>query len=407
MKKQTIVLGVSSSIAAYKLIELVKFLRQKGLEVFVVMTKNASKMISVKDFEKASGNKVYIDLFEKKFNYKNILNVRHIEHIDLADKANVIVISPATANIIAKIAYGLADDFLTTMLLATNAPVIICPAMNIKMWQNPLVQENISKLKKLGYIIVEPEEGMLACGYEGKGRLANIKTINNQILEQLQYNKSLQGKKILVTAGATIEKIDDVRFITNKSSGKMGAAIAQECFLRGADVFLLRAKKAVKPCYLIPEKTFETFDELFSLIKMSIGSYDVVFHTAAVSDFYPESKHKGKMESKSEQSLLLKPREKIINQIKKLNPKIKLIAFKAQWGISKKDLVQIADKKIKESSCDAVIINDVSKKDRGFGVDKNEVFIVLAKGLIKKISLSFKKDVASDITDYLISEKYL
>lgn len=183
--KQNVVIGITSGIAAYRSLELITLLRSKNIEVFVVMTKNATRMVPISDFEKASGNKVYVELFEENFDYRNTLKLRKVDHIDLANKADVMIIAPATANTIAKLAYGLADDFLTTTLLAVTAPVIICPSMNVNMWNNPIVQENIAKLKQREYQIIDPENGLLACGYEGQGRLVNIDTIKDSILEKL------------------------------------------------------------------------------------------------------------------------------------------------------------------------------------------------------------------------------
>jgi len=355
--KKTVVLGVTSGIAAFKSVELVKLLKKQEIEVFVIMTKSAAQMISPKEFEKATGNIVYTELFDKDFDYKDILKIRHVDHIDLADKASVFIIVPATANVIAKVVHGIADDFLTTTLLAAHCPVIICPSMNVNMWNNPATYDNISLLKKRGYIIIDPEIGMLACGYEGQGRLAHIETIHREAMRQLENSESLKGKKVIVTAGGVIEKIDNIRFIANKSSGKMGAAIAEECFLRGADVLLLRSKTAVAPRYLLPEKLFETFDDLSKLIVASVPKYDSIFHAAAISDFYVKNQHKGKVTSDLPLRLDLYPRKKILDEIKKLNPHILLIAFKAQWGLDKKDVLSIAQDKFNNSKADTVVLS--------------------------------------------------
>lgn len=399
--KKTILIGITSGIAAYKILELIKLLKKEGLEVFIIMTEHAAKMVEMREFEEESGNKVFTNLFEKRFDYKKVLLKRKVDHIELADIADIMVIVPATANIVGKIASGIADDFLTTTTLAITAPVIICPSMNTNMWNNPIVQENIFKLKNLGYQIIGPTEGPLACGYEGKGRLEEVEVIKSEIMLQLNRTKSLEGKTVIVTAGGTIERIDEVRFITNKSSGKMGAAIADECFLRGANVLLLRAKTAVKPRYLIPEKTFETSDELFYIIKKKIKECDLIFHTAAVSDFYIHEEKKGKISSQNSHNLKLNPRQKIVDQMKKFSPKTKLIAFKAEYGLKESELIKKALVKLKESSADAIVANDVSKSDRGFQVDTNEVFIVLKNGNFEKIPLDSKRNIASKIVEYV------
>ena len=401
MTNKTVVLGVTSGIAAYKTLELIKQLRKEDISVAVIMTDKATQMIAVKEFENASGNQVFTQLFDKNFDYKKVLEEREVEHIALADKTDVMIIAPATANILAKLAYGIADDFLTTTALAVTAPIILCPSMNVNMWHNPVVQENIQKLKSLGYIIVDPTAGMLACGYEGVGRLAEIDDIRNEIINHLNITRSMQGKKILVTAGGTKEKIDDVRFITNRSSGKMGAAIADACFERGADVLLLRAKNSVVPRNHVQEELFETAEELLSLLKKYTAEYDICFHSAAVSDFAVKNKIKGKLSSENEMILALEPQKKIIEQIKKINPNIRLIAFKAEYESDIATLKQLAEKKLRETHADAIIANDISKNDRGFEVDSNEVVIVLPDGESQFISLNTKKEIAGKIVDYV------
>ncbi|MBI2442681.1 MAG: bifunctional phosphopantothenoylcysteine decarboxylase/phosphopantothenate--cysteine ligase CoaBC [Candidatus Levybacteria bacterium] len=400
--KKTVVLGVSSGIAAYKTLDLVRMLRKEGADVFVVMTEAATKMVDPKEFEKVSGNKVYTELFEKGFDYRDVLKVRKVGHIDLADRADVICIAPATANVIAKLAHGIADDFLTTMVLAANSPVILSPSMNVHMWSNPVTQENIVKLKKLGFIIISPERGPLACGYEGQGRLPHLEKIKEEILGQVSYSKSLAGKTVVVTAGATIERIDDVRYITNNASGKMGAAIAEECHLRGARVILLCAKNAVEPRYIMEQEVFETFEDLEKLVKKHIKNTDIFFHTAAVGDFTAEKSLRGKTKSHKALHLALKPQKKLSDQIKILNPKIKLIIFKAEWGLSEKQLHERAKKKLKESGADVVIANDVSRSDRGFEADTNEIEIVGKDKKIKKISFASKRKIAVELVEYIL-----
>lgn len=399
--KKTVVLGITSSIAAYKAIELVQQLRKDGVEVFVIMTNSASKMVSPADFEKASGHKVLVELFEKDFNYNKVLKTRKVEHIELADKADVMVIAPATANVIAKLAYGLADDYLTTTALAVTAPMIICPAMNVNMWNNPVVQANVAKLMALGYQIIEPEAGMLACGYEGKGRLVDVGKIKDAVMEQLNRSSSLKGRKIIVTAGGTSEKIDDIRSITNRSSGKMGVAIAEECYLRGADVLLFRARSAVRPRYLLHEEEFTSTEELFSLVKKYAKNYEYFYHVAAVSDFVVENQFKGKLSSKKVLTLKLKPQIKVLDQVKKLNPKIYLIAFKAEYGLNKDELVKVASRRLKEASADMIIANDISKTGSGFESDMNEVYIIFANGKNVHLPLGLKTQLSRRIVDYL------
>jgi phosphopantothenoylcysteine decarboxylase / phosphopantothenate---cysteine ligase len=403
MKQKTVLIGITSGIAAYKCLDLIKVLKQSDINVFVIMTAHATQMISPLEFEKVSGNKVSIELFEKDFDYKEILTSRKVEHIELADKADLMIIAPATANILAKIANGMADDFLTTTILATTAPTVFCPSMNVHMWSNPLVQENIEKLKLLGYQIIEPDSGMLACGYEGKGRLADIQKIKNEIINSLSVTDSLKDKHIIVTAGGTSEKIDAVRSITNRSSGKMGIALAEECFLRGANVLLLRSKNSVQPRYQIPEKNFVSADDLHQLVKEQTKNADVFFHTAAVADFSIENEQNEKIDSHKSFIMKLNPRPKILDEIKKINPAIKLIAFKAEYQLSEGELTKKAFKRLQESDADAIVANDIGKKDRGFEVDTNEVVVILKNGKQKSIPLASKREIAKQIIDYLLS----
>lgn len=400
---KNVVVCVSGGIAAYKVVDLVTELKKKKLNTFVVMTEHATRIVSPLALEKASGNKVRSELFEKDFDYKKVLTSRRVDHIDLSDVADLVLIAPATANVIAKLAHGLADDLLTTTLLATRAPIFLCPSMNVHMWANEVVQENIQKLLTRGYRVIPPEKGMQACGYEGVGRLPGVNTILSVIQPLLDKQTSLLGKKILVTVGATTDEIDDVRFLTNRSSGKMGVAIAQECFLLGADVLLLRSKTAMSPVYVIQEKTFTTADDLENLLQKHLPKTDVVFHVAAVSDFAIK-KAKGKIKSTHPVSLALSPRKKIISQIKKLNPKVTLIAFKAEAESDEEKLIEIGKKKLKEWDADAVVLNDISKKDRGFQAETNEVIVVQKNG-IKKISLAPKREVAKAIIKFLFEKK--
>ncbi len=399
--KKTVILGVTSGIAAYKSLELIKLLQNEDFQVHVIMTKSAQQMVSKKEFEEVSGNKVHTELFEDAFDYKDILKTRKVDHIDLADKADVFVIAPATANAIAKLAHGIADDFLTTTVLATTAPIIVCPSMNVHMWENPVTQENISTLRKREFIIVDPEKGPLACGYEGQGRLATLTHIKDEVVRLLKQSKRLQGKKILITAGGTQEPIDGVRSITNRSSGKMGIALAEECYLQGADVILLRATNSVAPRYLMQEELFQTVGDLFELLKKYVVSSDIIFHTAAVSDFQVEQPTIGKIPSSQKIQISLIPQIKLIDHIKKLNPKIHLIGFKAEYGLREEELIQSAFKKLQITNADAIVANDISKQQSGFESDMNEVSIIFPDKTVKKIPHASKKEIANEIVSLL------
>jgi phosphopantothenoylcysteine decarboxylase/phosphopantothenate--cysteine ligase len=403
---QTIVLGVAGGIAAYKVIDLIQLLKAQSYNVIVIMTKHATQMMNQEVFAKASGNKVYFELFEKDFDYTAVLAKRSVDHIQIADSASLFVVIPATANSIAKLVNGIADDFLTTTALATTAPILFCPSMNGNMWNNPIVQNNVKKAKALGFQCIEPDDGLLACGYEGKGRLADIQRIYDDIILQVQKTTALQGKKVIVTAGGTIEPIDNVRSITSRSSGKMGVALAEACFRRGADVLLLKAKNAIQSRYLLKTKTFETADDLVALLEESVKDTAICFHNAAVSDFTLGEKRQGKIKSNAPLHLTLQPREKIIKQIKKWNPSVKLIGSKAECHLTREQFVMLAKEKVKEDNLTAVLANDVGKKGQGFEENMNEILLV-TKEKQNFFPLQQKHVLAEQIIDYLLTENII
>lgn len=371
MSKKVVILGISGGIAAVKAPELKRLLEQKGFRVECVLTAGA------KNFTRLRG---YTDLFAPGFKPSAVLNNRRVEHIALAQKADLVLIAPATANLIAKLAHGLADDFLTTVILAVKAPVIICPAMNVNMWQHPAVQANLKILAGRRVEIIKPVPGRLACGDEGMGRLEEPKKIVTAVIERLAVKDQLKGKKILITAGPTREPLDAVRFITNASSGKMGRALTEAAGRRGAEVKLL-----------LGQRDFVTGQDLLILVKQYAPQFDIIFHTAAVGDFTVISRP-GKISSRGAVSLHLEMQIKILEQIKKFNPKIFVVGFKAEYKLPHKLMVQ--------NGADWTIYNDVSRSDIGFGADDNEVVIVRVgrRQLIRKAP---KPAVAGKILDYL------
>jgi phosphopantothenoylcysteine decarboxylase/phosphopantothenate--cysteine ligase len=333
------------------------------------------------------------------------LTEKSVEHIKIAEESSVFVLAPATANIIGKLANGIADDLLTTTFLASVKPKLICPSMNTNMWMSPVVQENINKLIKLGYVILSPEEGNLACGYKGVGRLRNTDSIFTEIKNILFKSERLHGKKIIVTAGGTMEPIDAVRVITNHSSGKMGAAIARVALYLGAEVLLLRAKSAAtlySSGNNFREKIFETTEQLSFLIQENVRDFDYIFHTAAVSDFQMADKFDGKIDSKEDLTMKLIPQPKIINRIKKWNPKIILIGFKAVYKKNREQIIKIGMEKLKESGADFIVANDIGRMDIGFTVDYNEVYLLSKKGLVSKIKKTVKLEVAQKLVDLIV-----
>ena len=400
LKNKNIVIGVTGSIACYKALDIIKKLRNEGANVYTIMTESATKLADIKDFEKISGNEVQTDLFLPNIDYKYYIKKNQpIKHISLADIADLFLICPATANIIGKIANGIAGDLLSTSVMATNAPILICPAMNVKMWKNPIMQENVKKLKNLNYEFVEPEYGELACGYKGVGRLAQLDKIIDRIKIIIDRRNDLKGKKIIVTAGATSEEIDPVRVITNKSSGKMGVYIAEEAFLRGADVTLIRGANSVEPQYHFKDIKIYSVNGLFNEIKNNIKNVDIMIHAAAVSDFTINNRRNGKIKSDNNIHLELTPTTKIFENINKLKKDILLIGFKAEYNVSEKILVERAYGLLKDANAELVVANDVGKGGRGFDVETNEVFIVDKNRKVTHVDLADKRVVGNRILD--------
>ncbi len=407
LKNKNIVIGITGSIACYKVLDIIKKLKNKGANVYVIMTESAKKLVDIKDFEKASNNKVQTDLFLPNIDYKEYIKKNEpIKHISLADIADLFLICPATANIIGKMANGICDDLLSTSLMATNASVLICPAMNVKMWKNRIMLENVKKLKNLNYEFADPEYGELACGYKGMGRLADLGKIVERIGMIVARRSDLKGKKILVTAGATSEEIDPVRVITNKSSGKMGAYIAEQAFLRGAEVTLIRGSNSVEPEYHFNDIIISSVNDLFNEIKKNIKGADIIIHAAAVSDFTIENKSNKKIKSIENLNLELTPTTKIFENIKKLNKNILLVGFKAEYNVSEKVLVERAYDLLKSANADFVVANDIGKKDRGFDVETNEVFVVDKKKKVTHIGLADKRVVGNKILDEVKNASY-
>ncbi len=387
---------ISSGIAAYKITGLIKIIKSKGHSITVILTESAAKMISVEEIKKLTDNPVYSKLFDDKFDYKKVLKERKVDHIDLAKNTDLFIVAPATANTIAKLASGISDDFLTTTVLATLSPVLICPSMNTNMWFHEATQKNIKTLVTYSYYVIDPESGDLACGTVGLGRLPKIEAIAKEAESILNTSKSMKGKRVIVTAGGTIEPLDSARVLTNRSSGKMGVALAEECYRRGAEVLLVRSSSSVSSSLPIQQNTFQSAKNLENILKKNVKLFNYLFHAAAVSDFTTE-KIENKLDSAKPVNLTLTPTPKIINEIKRWNPKIKLIGFKAIHGINQIKLKKIVQEKFKQTDADYIVVNDISRNDVGFGTDDNEVYIFSKKGMIKKIDKTSKKEIAKEI----------
>jgi phosphopantothenoylcysteine decarboxylase/phosphopantothenate--cysteine ligase len=393
LKGKKFVLGVTGGIAAYKAAEFVRLLVKEEADVHVVMTGNAQKFITPLTFQTLSGNPVVSDPFA-------LLEDAQIGHIALADLAELVVILPATANIIGKIANGIADDFLSTMAMATRAPVLVVPSMNVNMWENPALQKNIRTLLERGCHLMEPGEGELACHWYGKGRLPELNEVVER-MEDLLTPKDLRGEKILVTGGPTQEPMDPVRFITNRSSGKMGFALAKMARRRGAEVILISGPSALsstrKDIQYVPVRTAE---EMRKAVFSHLEGSSVVIKAAAVSDYRPKVVSEKKIKKgDSEYTLALEKTEDILEELGKKKEGRVLVGFAAET----EDLVAYAKKKLQEKNLDLIVVNDVTQPGAGFGSDTNQVKILSSSGEEKDLPLSTKEEISGAILDHVVA----
>lgn len=391
MNNKTVVLGVTGGIAVYKACDLVSSLRKLGIEVHVIMTKSASEFVTPMTFQTMSQNFVTLDMFEEPKTWD-------VEHIALAKKADVFVVAPATANIIGKMANGIADDMLSTTLMATRAPILVAPAMNTNMYSHPLTQENINKLERLGYKFVEPASGRLACGDEGKGKLAPVEEILKEILKLLNpRKKDLEGKKVLITAGPTMESLDPVRFLTNRSSGKMGYAIAKAAVARGAKVTLVSGKtNQTPPVGLDQFIPIESAVDMYKAVMENLESSDIIIKSAAVADYRPKNVSDKKIKKTDGDLVIeLERNPDILMEVGKKKGSKVLVGFAAETN----DLIENASKKVQKKNLDFIVANDLTKEGAGFGVDTNIVKILHREGRIEELPIMEKEALADEILD--------
>ncbi len=388
---KNIILGVTGGIAAYKACELTRRLINENASVQVIMTNNAKKFISPLTFQTLSKKRVAMEVFDLEWESE-------IGHISLADSADLLVVAPASANLIGKAASGIADDLLTTVLMAVRAPVMICPAMNVNMYNNPIVQGNIEKLRKHGFIIVEPAEGDLACGYEGKGRLPDPNEIIEEI-ERVFSAKDLRHEKILVTAGATREFVDSVRFLSNPSSGKMGYALAREGWMRGADVVLVSGKAGLLPPRGVNLINVVSVSDMYEAVMSNLDWATIVIKAAAVGDYAPAHTFQGKLKKSSREMMLeLKKTVDILSEVgKKKNGRV-VVGFAAEV----ENVVENALEKLRKKNADLIVANDVSKPGSGFGEDTNIVYFVDKWGKVDEFSLMTKAEIAQRVYNKII-----
>ena len=389
-----LVLGVTGGIACYKAVELVRLLVKDGFIVQVIMTRGAMEFVTPLTFQTLSGNPVATETF-------NLTQESEIGHINLADRAGLFIIAPATANAIGKIAAGIADDLLTTVLMATQAPVLISPAMNIHMYENPILQENIRKLRRLGYHFLEPAEGYLACGYEGKGRLPEPEKIVEEV-RRLLKKKDLVGEKLLITAGPNREPLDPVRYLSNRSSGKMGYALARAGLRRGAEVLLVSGPTELEAPAGARRIAVTTAAEMRHAVLEEFPQCTAVIMAAAVTDYRPVGFVNKKMKrGESPIELRLEPNPDILKEISARKNGKMLVGFAAETG----ELVTNAAKKLKDKNLDMIVANNVSEAGAGFDVDTNVATILDRNGTILSLPLMSKDELAEQIFDHLLALK--
>jgi phosphopantothenoylcysteine decarboxylase / phosphopantothenate---cysteine ligase len=393
-KQQVVVLGVTGGIACYKAVELVRILITAGFKVHVIMTRGATEFVTPLTFQTLSGNPVATETF-------NLTQESEIGHINLADAADLFVIAPATANVIGKVANGIADDLLTTVLMATQAPVLIAPAMNVHMYKNPILQENLRKLRRVGYHIMEPADGFLACGYEGKGRLPDADKIAEEI-DRLLKKKDLTAERVLITAGANREPLDPVRYISNRSSGKMGYALARAALRRGAEVTLISGPTALEPLAGVRMVSVITAAEMREAVLREYPRCTAVIMAAAVSDYRPVVTAEKKIKRGSgDIELHLQANADILKELGESKDGKWLIGFAAET----EDLTANAQKKLRDKNIDMVVANNVAEEGSGFDGDTNVATIVDRTGAIRSLPLMSKDDLADCILDHFIALK--
>lgn len=394
LQGKTIILGVCGGIAAYKSAALCSKLSQAGADVHVIMTESATKFIAPLTFQTLSRNPVMIDTFDEK-------DASVVSHINLADKADLVLIAPATANMIAKLALGLGDDMLSTTMLAATSAVMVAPAMNVHMYEHPAVQENMSILSKRGVIFVEPGSGQLACGYVGKGRLAEPEDIAAEVQRFFAEKTLLKGKKLLITAGGTVERIDPVRYITNDSSGKMGYALAKEARKLGAEVILVTGPTALEAPAGVEVVPILSAEDMLKEVQSRYHDADIVIKAAAVADYRPLVQRNSKMKKTGETlTLELIKNPDILEALGKIKTHQFLVGFAAETD----SLDEYAMDKLRRKNCDLLVGNNVSVEGAGFGSETNIVRIYDRQGLVESLPLLRKEEVALHLL-HLIADR--
>ena len=389
---KNILIGITGGIAAYKICELIRMYKKEGANVRVVCTPNALNFVTKLTLQNLSQNEVGVEEFDVK-EYKP-------EHISYADEADIMVIAPATANTISKLANGICDNLLTSIACAFRKPVIIAPAMNCNMWENPIIQENLIKLKRLSYEILEPESGFLACGYEGKGRLCSLDKIFNMTVQKLFGKQILSGKKVVITAGGTIEEIDPVRYISNYSSGKMGISLADTAYSLGAEVVLISTVNVDKKYRVVNVKSAT---DMQNAVNSEFSDADCVIMAAAVADYRAKNIADQKMKKTSDNEITIElvKNPDILKEISAKKTTQIVVGFCAE----SENLISNAKEKLSQKGCDYLIANDISRKDIGFSSDYNEVTILDKSGNSTKLDRASKMEIAKQIFEVIYGQK--
>lgn len=395
LKGKNIILAVTGSIAAYKIAGLASMLKKLNCNVDVLMTENATNFINPITFETLTGNKCIVDTFDRNFQYS-------VEHISLAKKADVVLVAPASANVIGKIANGIADDMLTTTIMACTCPKIIAPAMNTNMYHNPIVQDNIKKLEYYGMQVIKPDTGYLACGDIGDGKMPSEQVLRDHILKETAHEKDMIGLKVLVTAGATREKIDPVRFISNNSTGKMGYAIARNCMLRGASVVLVTGKTYIPRIPFVETVEIESAQEMFDAVIENAVNADIVIKAAAVADYRPSVVSQEKVKKKDEEmSIKL---ERTTDILKYLGENKKSNQFLCGFSMETENMIENSKAKLIKKNLDLIVANNLKVEGAGFGTDTNIVTLITSEDQLELPKMS-KDEVADEIMSYILKKR--
>ena len=391
-ENKSIIIGVSGGIAAYKTAYLVSALSKTEADVNVIMTENACEFISPLVFETLTGNKCYVDTFDRNFKFD-------VEHISLAKKADIFMIAPATANVIAKVANGIADDMLTTTFLASKCKKIVSPAMNTAMFENQITQDNIAKLKKYGIGVVEPQNGLLACGDTGAGKMPEPDFLFDVIEREIAREKDMLGKKVLVTAGATMESLDPVRFLTNHSSGKMGFAIAKEAMLRGAEVTVVKANTTAEIPNFVKIVEVSSAKDMFDAVTALSDQQDIIVKAAAVADYTPESYVDSKIKKKDGDLSI--PLKRTMDILKYLGENKKEGQFLCGFSMETDNMLENSKAKLSKKNADMIVANNLRDAGSGFKTDTNAVTLITRDGH-RSLELKSKAEVAKEIFDEIL-----